>query len=75
MSVQAFLLETGRTQQDRIEEHPMVAEPDSRAADTVEISPPSPHAKVVAQLESWLHSIESRRHDRDTTNEPHSKVS
>jgi tetratricopeptide (TPR) repeat protein len=75
MSVQAFLLETGRTQQDQIGEHPMVAEPDSRAADTVEIPPPSPHDKVVAQLESWLHSIESRRHDRDTTNEPHSKVS
>lgn len=46
-----------------------------QAADTVVMSPPSPHPEVVRQLESWLLSIESRRHDRDTTNEPHSKVS
>jgi tetratricopeptide (TPR) repeat protein len=75
MSVQAFLMETGLSPQDRIGEHPMIAEPDSRAADTVELPPPSPHAEVVTQLESWLRSIKSRRHDRDTTNEPHSKVS
>ena len=49
--------------------------PDLQAADTEVMPPPSPHAEVVAQLESWLRSIESRRHDRDTTNEPHSKVS
>ena len=49
--------------------------PDSQAIDTTEVPPPSPHAEVVAQLESWLRSIESRRHDRDETNEPHPKVS
>jgi tetratricopeptide (TPR) repeat protein len=48
---------------------------DPHATDTVEMHPPSPHAEVVAQLESWLRSIESRRHDHDTTNEPHPKVS
>jgi tetratricopeptide (TPR) repeat protein len=48
---------------------------DPQAADTVVMPPPSPHVEVVAQLESWLRSIESRRHDRDTTNEPHPKVS
>lgn len=48
---------------------------DPQAAETVLMPPPLPHADVVAQLESWLHSIESRRHDRDTTNEPHSKLS
>ena len=52
-----------------------VAEPDFQAADTVVMPPPSPHAEVVAQLESWLRSIESRRHDRDTTNESHPKLS
>ena len=75
MSVQTFLMETGLSPQDRIGEHPRVAESDSHAADTVEMPPSSPHAEVVTQLESWLRSIESRRHDRDTTNEPHSKVS
>jgi tetratricopeptide (TPR) repeat protein len=75
MNVQAFLMETGLSQQDRIGGDPMVAEPDFRAADTVEMPSPSHHAKVVAQLESWLRSIESRRHNPDTTNEPRSKVS
>ncbi|HEX6825970.1 MAG TPA: tetratricopeptide repeat protein [Nitrospiraceae bacterium] len=50
-------------------------EPDPQAADTVVMPPPTPHAEVVSHLESWLRSIESRRHDRDTTNEPQSKVS
>ena len=49
--------------------------PDLQATDTVVMPSTSPHAEVVVQLESWLRSIESRRHDRDTTNEPHSKVS
>ncbi|MBI3808727.1 MAG: tetratricopeptide repeat protein [Nitrospirae bacterium] len=75
MSVQAFLMETALSPQDRTGEHPMVAEPDFRAANTVETPPSSPHAEVVAQLESWLRSIKSRRHDRDTMNGPHSKVS
>jgi tetratricopeptide (TPR) repeat protein len=48
---------------------------DPQAAETVVVPPPSPHAEVVAQLESWLRSIQSRRHDRDTTNGPRSKVS
>jgi tetratricopeptide (TPR) repeat protein len=48
---------------------------DSQAAETVVVLPSFPHAEIVAQLESWLHSIASRRHDRDTTNESHSKVS
>jgi tetratricopeptide (TPR) repeat protein len=52
-----------------------LAVPDPQAADTVVMPPPSPHAEVVAQLESWLRSIESHRHDRDTTNEPRPKVS
>jgi tetratricopeptide (TPR) repeat protein len=52
-----------------------VQEPDSQAAEIVMMPPPLPHAEVVAQLESWLRSIESRRHDRDTTNEPHPKTS
>jgi tetratricopeptide (TPR) repeat protein len=52
-----------------------VQEPDFQAAETVVMPPPSPHAEVVAQLESWLRSIESRRHDRDTTNDPHPKTS
>jgi tetratricopeptide (TPR) repeat protein len=52
-----------------------VQEPDFQAAEVVMMPPPSPHAEVVAQLESWLRSIESRRHDRDTTNEPHPKTS
>jgi tetratricopeptide (TPR) repeat protein len=48
---------------------------DPQATDTVVIPPLSPHAEVVAHLESWLRSIDSRRHDRATTNEPHPKVS
>jgi tetratricopeptide (TPR) repeat protein len=52
-----------------------LAVPDPQAADTITMPLPSPHAEVVTQLESWLRSIESRRHDRDTTNEPHPKVS
>lgn len=43
--------------------------------DAGEISPTSPHTEVVVQLESWLRSIELRRHDRDTTNTPHSNAS
>ncbi len=52
-----------------------VQEPDFQAAEIVVMPPPSPHAEVVAQLESWIRSIESRRHDRDRTNEPHPKTS
>ena len=60
---------------DQTGEQFAVSEPDLQAADAVLMPPPSPHAGVVAQLESWLRSIESRRRDRDTTNESHSKTS
>jgi len=49
--------------------------PNPQAVDTAVMPPPSPHAGAVAQLEAWLHTIESRRHDRDATNEPHPKTS
>lgn len=42
---------------------------DLQAPGIAMMSPPSPHAGVVAQLEAWLRTIELRRHDRDTTNE------
>jgi tetratricopeptide (TPR) repeat protein len=69
--------ETALCPHDKTEEQlagPM-QKPDFQAAEIVVMPPPSPHAEVVAQLESWLRSIESRRHDRDTTNEPHPKTS
>jgi len=69
------LMETALPTQDQTKEQLAVAEPDSPAADTVAMPPPSPHAGAVAQLEAWLHTIESRRHDRDATNEPHPKTS
>ena len=69
------LMETARPTQDQTEEKLAVAKPDSQAADTEAMPPPSPHAGAVAQLEAWLHTIESRRHDRDATNEPHPKTS
>ena len=51
-------------------------EMDLPAPDTVGTPPPSPHVDVVAQLESWLRTIESRRHDRDTPDdEAHPKPS
>ena len=57
--------------QDQTGEQPTVAEPDSQTSDTVRMPLPSPHTEVVAQLEAWLRTIESRRHDRDTTNDSH----
>ena len=50
-------------------------EPETATTDPRTMPTPSPHAGAVAQLEAWLHTIESRRHDRDTTNEPHPKTS
>jgi tetratricopeptide (TPR) repeat protein len=35
-------------------------------------SKPSPHAKTIAQLESWLRSIERQRRDRATSGDPSS---
>jgi tetratricopeptide (TPR) repeat protein len=69
------LMETGLRSQDQIGEQLALPELDPQAADTEVIAPPSPHAGAVAQLEAWLHTIESRRHDRDATNEPHQKTS
>jgi tetratricopeptide (TPR) repeat protein len=57
--------------QDQTGEQPTVAEPDSQTSDTVLKPLPSPHTKVVSQLKGWLRTIESRRHDRDTTNDSH----
>jgi len=71
------LMETALRTRDKTAEQLAgpVQEPDFQAAEIVVMPPPSPHAEVVAQLESWLRSIESRRHDRDRTNEPHPKTS
>lgn len=68
-------METALRTHERTREPLAKPGPDPQTTDTAVMPPPSPHAEVVAQLESWLRSIESRRHDRDTTNEPHSKVS
>jgi tetratricopeptide (TPR) repeat protein len=75
LSVKAFLLETALLPQDQIGEHPAITEPDVQAADNEVMPPPSPHSGAVAQLEAWLRAIESRRQDRDTTNEPQQKTS
>jgi len=71
------LMETALRTRDKTAEQLAgpVQEPDFHAAEIVVMPPPSPHAEVVAQLESWLRSIEARRHDRDGTNEPHPKTS
>jgi len=69
------LMETGLRTQDQIGEQLALPELDPQTADTEVMPPPSPHAGAVAQLEAWLHTIESRRHDRDATNEPHPKTS
>ena len=52
-----------------------LAEPDPEAAGAEAMPPPLPDAGVVAQLEAWLRTIESRRRDRNTTNESHPKTS
>ncbi len=70
LSVKAFLMETALLQEDQIGEQPAITEPDVQAADTEVMTPPSPDSGAVAQLEAWLRAIESRRQDRDTTNEP-----
>lgn len=69
------VMENALRTHDQTGEQVTVPEPNSQAADTVLMPPPSPHAGVVAQLEAWLRTIESRRHDRDTTNKPHPKTS
>jgi tetratricopeptide (TPR) repeat protein len=69
------VMENALRTHDQTGEQLAVSEPDSQAADTVLMPPPSPHAGVVAQMEAWLRTIESRRHDRDSTNEPSPKTS
>jgi tetratricopeptide (TPR) repeat protein len=69
------VMENALRTHDQTGEQLAVSEPDSQAADTVLMPPPSPHAGVLAQLEAWLRTIESRRHNRDTTNEPSPKTS
>lgn len=68
-------METALPTQDQAEEQLALPELDPQATDTAVMPPPSPHAGAVAQLEAWLHTIESRRHDRDATNKPHPKTS
>lgn len=62
------MMETALRTHNQTTEHLAVPDPNSHAVNTIETPPPSPHAGVVAQLETWLRTIESRRHDRDTTN-------
>ncbi len=69
------LMETALRTHDQAEEQLAVSDLDPPAADRVGTPPPSPHAEVVAQLETLLGTIESRRHDRDTTNKSHLKLS
>lgn len=71
LHVTTEFMETARPTQDQRGEQLTVVEPGSQTSDTVLMSPPLPHTAVVAQLEAWLRTIESRRHDRDTTNDPH----
>jgi tetratricopeptide (TPR) repeat protein len=68
------LMVTALRTRGQTKEELAVPQSDSQAADTVETLPPSPHAEVVAQLEAWLRTIESRRHDRDITNESRSQT-
>jgi len=69
------LMETALHTHDQTGEQLVGPEPDIQAGHTVVMPPPSPHAGVVAQLEAWLRTIESRRRDRDATNESHFKTS
>ena len=73
----AECIDTARSAQNPAEERVTTPalKPEFQADESVVMPPPSPHADVVAQLESWLRSIDSRRHNRDTTNEPPSNLS
>ena len=54
------LIETALHKHDQTGEQLAVQKPDPQTANVVP-PPPSPHAGVVAQLEAWLRTIESRR--------------
>ena len=45
------------------------------SSDRTEVPAPSPRTGVVAQLEAWLRTIESRRRDRPAANSSHLKTS
>ena len=68
-------IETASRKHNQTNEQPTVQERDPQTTDTVEMTPPLPHDEVVAKLESWLRSIESRRHNRATENGSNPKVS
>ena len=55
------LIETALHKHDRTGEQLAVAKADPQATDSETAPPPSPRAGVVAQLEAWLRTIESRR--------------
>jgi hypothetical protein len=55
------LIETALHKHDQTGEQLAVREPNPQAAASVVIPPPSLHAGVVAQLEAWLRTLESRR--------------
>jgi tetratricopeptide (TPR) repeat protein len=55
------LIETALHKHDQTGEQLAVREPDPQAAAIVAPLPQSPHAGVVAQLEAWLRTLESRR--------------
>jgi tetratricopeptide (TPR) repeat protein len=69
------LMETALYTHDQTGEQFAMLEPDPQAADFMVMPPPSLHTGVVAQLEAWLRTIESRRRDRNAMNESHSKTS
>ena len=69
------LMETALHKHVQTREQLAVPAPDPQAADTEVLPPPSPHARVVAQLEANLRTIKSRRRDRDARNESYPKTS
>jgi tetratricopeptide (TPR) repeat protein len=71
----AISTETTPDPTGQIGERPADLESGSQPAETAMQSSSTPRADVVVQLESWLYRIQSRRHDRDSVNESHSKAS
>ena len=69
------LMETAIHVHDQTGEQLAVPEQVVQATNAEAMPAPSPHAGVVAQMEAWLRTIESRRRDRDTTNTSFSKTS
>jgi tetratricopeptide (TPR) repeat protein len=73
--VASELMETVLHTHDDIGEQLALPEQDTQGSAVEAMPAPSPHTEVVAQLEAWLRTIQSRRRDRDTTNRPLSKTS